>query len=60
MVDCQRHRDGSVVPLEPMPVTCATCGRIPDFIVEIVRPYEEGRTLDNERQVPCPGTEGAP
>jgi hypothetical protein len=41
MVDCQRRRDGSVTPLEPVPAPCATCGRIPEFIVEIVRPYEE-------------------
>jgi hypothetical protein len=59
MVDSQRQPDDSVTPLEPMPVPCATCGRTPEFIIEIVRPYEEGQMPDNERLVPCPGTEGA-
>jgi hypothetical protein len=59
VVDCQRQRDSSVTSLEPVPSPCTTCGRVPEFIVEIVRPYEEGRTLDNERLVPRPWNEGA-
>lgn len=36
MVECQRQRDGSVVPLEPEPVPCAACGRTAEFIIRIV------------------------
>jgi hypothetical protein len=47
-VDCQRQRDGSITALEPMPGACEACGQIAEFIVEIVRPYEEGHRTPDE------------
>jgi len=52
MVDCQRQRDDSVTPLQPMPVPCATCGAIPEFIVEVIRPFVEGQAPDDGVVVP--------
>jgi hypothetical protein len=46
MIDCQRQRDGSVVPVEPEPAPRGACGRVGEFIV---RPYKSNLCPEDDR-----------
>jgi hypothetical protein len=32
-----------------MPAACAACGHVPEFITEVIHPYDPARSADNER-----------
>lgn len=49
MVDCQAQRDGSVLPLDVLPVACAACGLAPEFVMEMIQPFSEGGDEDDDR-----------
>jgi hypothetical protein len=48
LVDCQAQRDGTVVPLQPLPAPCAACGKLPESIIEAIMPYTEDGILGPE------------
>jgi hypothetical protein len=47
-VDCQAQRDGTVVPLQPLPAPCEACGKLPEFIMQAIKPYTEDGILGPE------------
>jgi hypothetical protein len=49
LVECRRQRDGSVTALQPMPAACAACGQVPEFITEVIHPYDEARPPHDDR-----------
>jgi hypothetical protein len=54
LVECQRERDDSVTPLEPLPAPCAACGCVPEFVVQIIRTYD-GPQPATDQWPPPPG-----
>jgi hypothetical protein len=41
IVESQRQADASITALQQLPPDCEVCGKRPEFIIEIVRPYDE-------------------
>jgi hypothetical protein len=50
-VECRRQRDGSVKAMNPMPCACEGCGRLPEFVTQVVHPFSEPRPPHAE-QIP--------
>jgi hypothetical protein len=46
VVESQRQADESITLLQLLPPDCADCGQRPEFVIEMVRPYQQGRTWD--------------
>ena len=40
-VESQRQPDGTTTRLDELPKSCGVCGKIPEMIVEIVRPVPQ-------------------
>jgi hypothetical protein len=57
MVEADRQPDESVVLREPEPEARARCGRVPEFVVTVIHPYEKMPRRNDEVQ---PGNKERP
>ncbi len=48
-LECRRQRDGSVQSLSPWPAVCESCGRLPEFVTQVVHPFDQTRYPHDER-----------
>jgi hypothetical protein len=48
IVECRRQRDGSVKFLSPRPAVCEACGRLPEFVTEVIHAFDETRSPHDE------------
>jgi len=46
MVEYQRQREGLVTALEPLPAPCSACGRVAEFVVQVIHPHAEDWTAE--------------
>ncbi len=42
LVDVQREADGSITQGSDYPKPCAACAKVPEFVIEVVRPFGTG------------------